>query len=597
MSARDQVTGATCPVVTRSAVFAKFVHTPVFLYVLLIYRISSPTTLLALPHDLLEQTFLYLDAEDVRKCTLVSRRINDFILSSVILRYRLACHAAGVVDNPYCTLSFAKRYEALMKREKAWCRFQPAFIKTFNDVYKPISICDLTSGVYLYGDREGHNVHYCFLPSTPDDVLRWTTVPGHAPIKNWNHSRVNILEVGMAVEEHDLMVIVNSWSDDDQGGYSIYMTLLQFSTGEYHPLAHRPRIDVRLEDYEIDQYVWMLEIAGDNLALLIDALGGGQLFIFDWKTGHKRLQHETSEGAYSSLTFVSPQILLVPNVIESQYEVWKIPKEADSVPYQALVLRFPTLSKGHSIVGLHDCRGRPNPHNTLRTSPKPFHTSADETMIMTIVSIDISPNQFGPKFALFMRRRSLLETIANLTRTGVPPPFDVRHHFNKAMNYNDSGMPYSLSFAMDVEEASGEAYSVNSIPWSEWGPPISRWLDAGNRARTTVMTSAGQRWTRLAPVDDDDERYRVSIINFNPYNVYNAQDNLPGWLVVGRKGDYFDHGNLFAEEIEMGLGCTIYTAPEVYDWHHLWLMDDESVFGLKIVEGLDVEKMTVFHFG
>jgi len=211
MSARDQVTGATCPVVTsRSAVFAKFVRTPVFLYVLLIYRISSPTTLLALPHDLLEQILLYLDAEDVRKCTLVSKRINDFILSSVILRYRLACHAAGVVDNPYCTLSFAERYEALMKREKAWCRFQPTFIKTFDDAHKPVSICDLTSGVYVSDDSEGHNLHYCFLPSTPDDVLRWTTVPSHAPTKNWNSRPLYILEVGMAVDEHDLMVNVIS---------------------------------------------------------------------------------------------------------------------------------------------------------------------------------------------------------------------------------------------------------------------------------------------------------------------------------------------------------------------------------------------------
>ena len=67
------------------------------------------------------------------------------------------------------------------------------------------------------------------------------------------------------------------------------MTLLQFSTGEYHPLAHRPRIDVQLEDYERSEYISMLEIAGDNLALLIDARGRGQVFIFDWKTGHKRL--------------------------------------------------------------------------------------------------------------------------------------------------------------------------------------------------------------------------------------------------------------------------------------------------------------------
>ncbi|KAF8347179.1 hypothetical protein F5887DRAFT_1281293 [Amanita rubescens] len=277
-STRNEATGAMCPVVTGSAVFDSA---------------NSPTTLLALPHDVLELIFLYLDAEDVRKCTLVSMQINSFIRSSLILRYHLACYAAGVVDNPYCTLSFAERYDALMKREKAWCRFQPAFIKTFDDAHKPFPICDLTSGVYLYGDSEGHNLHYCSLPSTPDDVLRWITIPSHAPIKNWNRDCVHIQKVGMAVDEHDLMINVISSTDVDQRRpYSMYMILLQFSTREYHPLAHRPRIDVR--DYERGQDV-TLEIAGDNLALLVETHRMAQLFIFDWKTGHKRLQHQTSE--------------------------------------------------------------------------------------------------------------------------------------------------------------------------------------------------------------------------------------------------------------------------------------------------------------
>ena len=77
-------------------------------------------------------------------------------------------------------------------------------------------------------------------------------------------------------------------TNHDQGyaTYSMYMILLQFYTGEYHPLAHHPRIDV--QHYERGQHV-MLEIAGDNIALLVDTYRTAQLFIFDWKTGHKRL--------------------------------------------------------------------------------------------------------------------------------------------------------------------------------------------------------------------------------------------------------------------------------------------------------------------
>ena len=159
--------------------------------------------------------------------------------------------------------------------------------------------------------------------------------------------------------------------------------------------------------------------------------------------------------------------------------------EADGVPYQMLGLCFPALSKGHSIIRFEDCCGRPNPHDMLRTSPKPFHTSPDETVIITIVNIAISPNQFGPRFALFIRRRSLLEAIINLTRSGVPPPSDVRHHFNnEEFNYDDSGTPYSFFFSSttgsQASSSRGEGYSVKSIPWSEWGPPVSRWFSTGN---------------------------------------------------------------------------------------------------------------------
>ena len=178
---------------------------------LLIYRISNPTTIPALPGDLLEQILMHLDAQDVRKCMPVSKQINNFIRSSVILRYRLACHAAGVVDNTYCTLSFAARYEALMKREKAWCRFQPAFIKTFDDMHNLFPMGALTSGVLPYSDVLPRNLHYCFLPSTPDDVLRWTAIPNHTPIVEltWNHPRPDIIrEVCMAIDEHDLVVNV-----------------------------------------------------------------------------------------------------------------------------------------------------------------------------------------------------------------------------------------------------------------------------------------------------------------------------------------------------------------------------------------------------
>ena len=51
--------------------------------------------------------------------------------------------------------------------------------------------------------------------------------------------------------------------------------------------------------------------------------------------------------------------------------------------------------------------------------------------------------------------------------------------------------------------------------------------------------------------------------------------------MIERKGDRLGRGHAFAEDIEMGLGCTIYTAPESYDFDGL-LMEEERLLGLKV---------------
>src|SRR6266550_6042546 len=97
--------------------------------------------------------------------------------------------------------------------------------------------------------------------------------------------------------------------------YSMYMILLQFSTREYHPLAHRPRIDV--QDYERGQGV-TLEIAGDNLALLVYTHRMAQLFIFDWKTGHKRLVRSYANP--SPFSFLNIYLFYDSNI-----KLWRTP--------------------------------------------------------------------------------------------------------------------------------------------------------------------------------------------------------------------------------------------------------------------------------
>ena len=158
-------------------------------------------------------------------------------------------------------------------------------------------------------------------------------------------------------------------------------------------------------------------------------------------------------------------------------------------------------------------------------------------------------------------------------------------------------MRYSLSsfISSDSQEplpdsSSGCAYAAYSIPWSDWGPPISRWFDDDQTQTRWITVSAGQRWAVLDPFEDHGSiKSRIRIIDFNPYNINRAiavsggggGQDLEGEMVIERKGDHLGRGHAFAEDIEMGLGCTIYTAPESYDFDGL-LMEEERLLGLKV---------------
>jgi hypothetical protein len=122
-----------------------------------------------------------------------------------------------------------------------------------------------------------------------------------------------------------------STNDDQRPTYSMYMILLQFSTREYHPLAHRPRIDV--QDYERGQRV-ALEIAGDNLALLVGTHRMAQLFIFDWKTGHKRLVRSYANP--------SPFSLNICLFYDSNIKLRRTPTLVNLLSYHLKFLSYPT---------------------------------------------------------------------------------------------------------------------------------------------------------------------------------------------------------------------------------------------------------------
>ncbi|KIL63052.1 hypothetical protein M378DRAFT_164933, partial [Amanita muscaria Koide BX008] len=399
-------------------------------------------------------------------------------------------------------------------------------------------------------------------------------MPGHGPALNWSGILVNF---ATALYEHDL--IVNFISSDignqaDMQRHSLDLVLLKFSTGEYHPLARRPQIHVQRSP-EVEPWV-VSKIVGDNLALVVhsdDGMFSDKLIIFEWKTGRRLLQHEATENAYSSLVFVSPELLLVTNRVLSHLEVWHIPPQQPNPkpPIQILSLQIPAVSLDYSLFDF-DCYGESNPflHSTpYLPTPRPFFSSPKNSIIMVTLRLSSNAGR-RTSYNLIVHRRALLDRIHTLTspslleqqeclstwltnevtvhKTTDPEnefvELEARSELVSTMPHPRSSprthdfptfptsqtsqtLPTSHIFADPGTSSVSSGLSTDSstsrctflqVPWAKWGPPVSRWFQLNETQAWCVTSSNGQRYAFSEPNPLNGRKLMVSVVDFNPHN-------------------------------------------------------------------------------
>ncbi|KIL65122.1 hypothetical protein M378DRAFT_162378 [Amanita muscaria Koide BX008] len=596
----------------------------------------------ALPHELMERILLLLDTKSMLKCRLINREFNAIIQSSTLVQYYLACKVAGVIDNPKSLLSYAERLEALKKREDAWRKLKPVFEMTIEafDHYSH----KLTAGYYFVNTNE-KDLYRCHLPSSPEDNPQWFRIPGHGPEQSWSGS---ILKDGMAVYEHDLLVSVifsEVGNQADMHRHSLDLVLLKFSTGEYHPLAHHPLIHVQRSPSA--RAYTSVKIVGDHLALLVHGIQEdcSKLFIFDWKTGHKRLQHKATESAYqcSVPVFVSPELLLVPNRILFHFEIWRIPSHPNhNPPTQILSLQIPAVSDSYFITNIY-CHGELSPflHSMPYFPPRPFFPSSEDSIITINLRFD------GPQesaYKLVMHRRALLDIIHKWTSPSLPEQERLSTWFTNELTVHkvadpddgsvrlaaqselvstvpqpgssprtrDSSTSHISADSSYLSTSSGPAsstsrYNILQVQWADWGSPISRWFQL-NANLIAMPQSNGQRCVFLDPNPDDKTKCEVSVADFNPHNVMAQLRGREGGGNSGnngegkKKGDedelelLDDDDGVFSEEVYMGLKCVVYHAPGEYEFDAV-MMDEERLLGYKFDYANHTGGIKVLYFG
>jgi hypothetical protein len=215
----------------------------------------------------------------------------DIICNNSALRYLVQMERFGVTDDLRPGLSYPERLDLLEKREEAWEMLNFRKSVQITVPFHSTSIYDFTGGAFLLGTRLNGTTRrptagYSYIPlpslsDTRDQITKWVKLD----------LGVQILDVGMAVHEHDLIAaltmcvsstfliisqiyIQSSKEKIDMEPLvdrhlTLEIRLLSFVTGQPHPLAEQPIIFIARKSLPFGQCHVMIEIVGEFLVLLI----------------------------------------------------------------------------------------------------------------------------------------------------------------------------------------------------------------------------------------------------------------------------------------------------------------------------------------
>ncbi|KAH9851606.1 hypothetical protein C2E23DRAFT_829886 [Lenzites betulinus] len=496
--------------------------------------------LFGLSHELLVHILSYLDYEHLQLCRLLNRAMDRLIQSSIVLQYSMQLQLYGYEDNPSCPLVLADKMRLLREQETAWSRLDFEKETTIRIPFNPSSIYDLTDGILLLGESVSGI-------QSGADTVRWTRLSQLIESEDLPSSQLwekidvgaHIIDVGLSVEEHDLIVVATDREMEDKET-KFELRLLQLSTGLNHPLALKPSIPLAViqepPQAVASQCSVCIEIVGDLLGFLFHYPAGytrppAMFEVYNWKTGQCLEIRGLECPCYSTFTFLSPDVIALPNCAENTIELCRIESTSIDAPPRQLrtscVLQLPRLGRGYTIAQV-TCRSEPKMRNTTGSarafrSPEPFHLKpADSVVIFNVMTHD--SQGFHECLTLIVHTAALLQI------------FDAEIAGMALLHYTD--IPASSFCLPSVPKVEADIIASPTpaiadlperppgdyprISWAQWGPNVCRWLEASFGASRWITTTCGQRYATVEedPIDDDLTRSTIVVYDFNPRNVH-----------------------------------------------------------------------------
>ena len=268
-------------------------------------------------------------------------------------------------------------------------------------------------------------------------------------------------------------------------------------------------------------------------------------------------------GSYSGLVFLSENVIVIPNTQTNTLEIWDI-FSTNQIPGPACILQLPELSPENSLFSI-TCRGEPNPigRGSQFESDKPFYHSAHEAIILFHIRIrvhlgdPVAHQQLGGDalhtYTLFVHRKALCEI-------------------------------YEQQCA-ETSSKSGDSFGGDPIPipWSAWGPPITRWFPAdSSNATRWITTTAGQRGIFCGSHQAIACQYVV--LDFNSESLQRAESlslDVKNRIQCFRHWEAIQAEGVFKEPVIGELPFVICASESYYAWDGA-MIDEERVLGLEV---------------
>ncbi|KAF8815658.1 hypothetical protein BYT27DRAFT_7238326 [Phlegmacium glaucopus] len=582
---------------------------------------------LDLPNELVIQILSDLTNRDLIACQLSNKLLHTAIKDSVLLQFKIALSTFKATDSPTCPLSLAERLQALKDSEAAWSYLRRDFERRIVVDFAVSGIYDLTGGVFLLGNADRSALHYIKLPSSIEDDAEWRMI-------QVDHGEGRIIDMGFCVYEHDLLAVITTQPRHGipHTTYDIKLVLFKLSTGEPHPAAKESTILVLNSQWESPRI--SVEIVGDHLVLILTHhhnhwIPHDRVYIYDWCNAELKMSFEALHNSYSGLVFLSENLIVIPNARTNALEIWDI-FSTSKKPHPACILQLPELVTGNTLLYI-TCRSEPNPIGSKSRLPsdKPFYRAAHEAVVLFHIHVQLGDPVihqqqhggglvFAYTYTLFVHRKALCEVYerhcaemnSGLGESLGTPELSVQ--------VEDSGFEDSEMDEMIIDDDDSDGWeSVVSdngddmairatdddpipIPWSSWGPPITRWLSADTMSTRWITTTAGQR---AVLCHSQDGVCQYVVLDFNPENVRRVEKMLES-LPLGAQSRLQSFRNLggvetegiFKESIVSELPFVGCTSGGVHGWNGA-LMDEERVLGLMVDADGHISAISVHHFG